>query len=42
MLQEIIQEKKDVVKAHWNTILGVSIDHQLMKYLLVAQTVTAL
>ena len=38
MSQEIIQEKKDVLEAHWSTILRVSINHQLMKYLLVAQT----
>ena len=36
--QEIIQEKKDILEAHWNTILTVPISHQIMKYLLVAQT----
>ena len=38
MWQEIIQEKKDVLKAHWSIILRVSINHQLMNYWLVAQT----
>ena len=38
MSQEIIQEKKDMLEAHWNTILAVPIRHQIMKYLLVAQT----
>ena len=32
--QEIIQEKKDMLEAHWSTMLAVPI----MKYLLVAQT----
>ena len=36
MSQEIIQEKK--LEAHWSTILAVPISHQIMKYLLVAQT----
>ena len=35
--QEIIQEK-DMLEAHWSTILAVPISHQIMKYLLVAQT----
>ena len=39
MSQEIIQEKKDMLEAHWSTILAVPISHhQIMKYLLVAQT----
>ena len=38
MSQEIIQEKKDMLEAHLSTILAVPISHQLMKYLLVAQT----
>ena len=37
MSQEIIQEKKDILEAHWSTILAVPISHQI-KYLLVAQT----
>ena len=37
MSQEIIQEKKDMLEAHWSTILAVPISHQIMKYLLVAQ-----
>ena len=31
--QEIIQEKKDMLEAHWSTILAVPISHQIMKYL---------
>ena len=39
MSQEIIQEKKGMLEAHWSTILAVPItSHQIMKYLLVAQT----
>ena len=38
MSQEIIQEKKDMLEAHSRTILAVPISHQIMKYLLVAQT----
>ena len=38
MSHEIIQEKKDMLEAHWSTILAVPISHQIMKYLLVAQT----
>ena len=38
MSQEIIQDKKDMLEAHWITILAVFISHQIMKYSLVAQT----
>ena len=38
MSQEIIQDKKDMLEAHWTTILAVFISHQIMKYSLVAQT----
>ena len=30
MSQEIIQEKKDMLEAHWNTILAVPISHQII------------
>ena len=29
MSQEIIQEKKDMLEAHWSTILAVPIIHQI-------------
>ena len=39
MSQEIIQDKKDMLEAHWSTILAVPmISDQIMKYMLVAQT----
>ena len=38
MLQEINQEKKYMLEAHWSTIFKVSITHQIMKYLLVTQS----
>ena len=39
MSQEIIQDKKDMLEAHWITILAVPmISDQIMKYMLVAQT----
>ncbi len=38
MSQEISQEKKNMLEAHSRTILEVPICHQIMKYLLVAQT----
>ena len=38
MSQQIIQEKKDMLEAHWGAMLAVPISHQIMKYLLVAQT----
>ena len=39
MSQEIIQEKKDMLEAHWSTILEVQpLIIKIMKYLLVAQT----
>ena len=37
MSQEIIQEKNDMLEAHWSTILAVPISHQIMKYLLVVK-----